>query len=153
MKHAIKQLLALLLVLSLVFSLAACTDKPEETGKATEPTTTAGKNTEPETPTDKDEDPITWATRNPGPTDGIDDPVTPELPAEAGINAPELHYSEKAPVAGSDSYGMAGTARLASGESRPVAPGSAGEDAAPGDGDGTDGTVLPGQLSQTFCGQ
>ena len=35
MKHAIKQLLALLLVLSLVFSLAACTDKPEETGKAT----------------------------------------------------------------------------------------------------------------------
>lgn len=144
MKHAIKQLLALLLVLSLVFSLAACTDKPEETGKATEPTTTAGKNTEPETPTDKDEDPITWATRNPGPTDGIDDPVTPELPAEAGINAPELHYSEKASVAGSDSYGMAGTARLASGESRPVAPGSADEDAAPGDGDGTDGTVLPG---------
>ena len=144
MRHPIKQLLALLLVLCLVFSLAACTDKPEETGKATEPTTTAGKDTEPETSTGKDDDPITWATRNPGPTDGIDDPVIPELPDGTGINAPELHYSEGASFAGSDSYGMAKPARLSAGESRPVAPGSAGGDAAPGDGD--DGTVLPGDL-------
>ena len=143
MKHMTQRLFALLLVLCLFLSLAACAGHVQETGADTAPDAAAGKPTKPETTEGRETEPR--------PTEGIDDPVIPAATEDAaggeGINAfGEYFAAEKSAANGLLLYGTAGASGEAS--ARPAdapAPGDGKE----ADGDGTPGddTILPGDPS------